>query len=95
VLKQLKHEVDHLSLFPAEVTDQCSCNGASEECLHGLHRDSFTFYHCFVGMTHIFVDIILSHRNEGSVESWNSVPSYSTVLCQNTKLLSDDQYQTR
>jgi hypothetical protein len=27
-LKQLMHEADHLSLFSAEVTDQCSCNCA-------------------------------------------------------------------
>ena len=51
VLKQLMHEADHLSLFSAEVTDQCSCNCVSAECLHGVHTDSFTVYHCFVGMT--------------------------------------------
>jgi len=49
-LKQLMHEADHLSLFCAEVTDGCSCNCACGECLHGVQRDSFTFY-CFVGMT--------------------------------------------
>ena len=54
VLKQLMHEADDLSLFSAEVTDQCSCNCASAECLHGVHTDNFTLYHCFVGMTQIF-----------------------------------------
>jgi hypothetical protein len=54
-LKQLMHEADHLSLFSAEVTDECSCNCASTECLHGVHRDNFTFYHCFGGMTPISV----------------------------------------
>jgi len=44
------HEADHLSLFSAEVTDRCSCNCASAKCLHGVHTDSFTFYHCFGGM---------------------------------------------
>jgi hypothetical protein len=52
-LKQLMCEADHLSVFSAAVTDQCSCNCASAECLRGVHRDSFTFYHCFVGMTPI------------------------------------------
>ena len=52
-LKQLMNEADHLSLFSAEVTDQCSCNCASAECLHGVHMDNFTFNHCFVGLTPI------------------------------------------
>jgi len=47
VLEQLMHEADHLSLFSAEVTDQCSCNCASAECLHGVHTDNFTFNHLF------------------------------------------------
>ena len=86
MLKQQIHEPDHLSLFPAEVTDQCSCNGASEECLHGVHRDSFTLYHCFGGMTQISAwTQFCPTENEGSVESWNNVASYSTVLCQNTE----------
>ena len=51
VLKQLMHDADHLSLFSGEVTDQCSCNCASAECLHGVHTDNFALYHCFVGMT--------------------------------------------
>jgi hypothetical protein len=42
-LKQLMQEADHLSLFFAEVTDECICNCASAECLHGVHRDNFTF----------------------------------------------------
>jgi hypothetical protein len=49
--KQLMHEAGHLSLFSSEVTDECSCNCASTECLHGAHKDKFTFYHCFEGMT--------------------------------------------
>jgi hypothetical protein len=51
VLKQLLHEADHSPHFSAEVTDQCSCNCASIVCLHGVHRDIFTFYHCVGGMT--------------------------------------------
>ena len=49
-LKQLMHEADHLSLFSAEVTDQCSCNCASAECLHGVNTDNFSLNDCFVGM---------------------------------------------
>jgi hypothetical protein len=52
-LKHLIYEADHLSLFSSEVTDECSCNCACGECLHGVHRDSFTFYCRFVGMTAI------------------------------------------
>jgi hypothetical protein len=44
MLKQLVHEADHSPQFSAEVTDQCSCNCASAECLHAVHRDDFTFY---------------------------------------------------
>ena len=54
-LKQLMHEADHLSLFSAEATDECSYNRTSPVCLHGVHRDIFTFYHCVGGMTPIFV----------------------------------------
>jgi hypothetical protein len=53
VMKQLMHEADHSPLFSAEATDQCSCNCAPPKCLHGVHRDIFTFYHCFGGMTPI------------------------------------------
>jgi hypothetical protein len=49
-LKHLMHETDHLSVYYAEVTGECSCNRASPECLHGVHRDNFTLYHCFGGM---------------------------------------------
>jgi hypothetical protein len=52
-LKQLMHEADHSFLFPAVVTNQCSCNCASPECVRGVHRDIFTFYHCVGGMTSI------------------------------------------
>jgi hypothetical protein len=54
-LKQLMHEANHLSVFCAEVTDGRSCNCACGKCLHAVHRDSFTFYCCFVGMTAIFI----------------------------------------
>ena len=53
VLKQLKHEAEHLPPFSAEVADQCSCNGASAECLRSVNRDNFTLYYCFVGITQI------------------------------------------
>ena len=52
-LKQLLHEADHSPLFSADVTDQCSCNCAPPKCLHGVHRDIFTFFPCFGGMTPI------------------------------------------
>jgi hypothetical protein len=50
-------------------------------CLHGVHRDIFTFYQDFEGMA----PVSTCTENEGGVESWNSVSSYSTVLCQNTE----------
>ena len=52
-MKPLIHEADHSPLFPVEVTDQYGCNCASPECLHGMHRDIFTFYHCVGGMASI------------------------------------------
>jgi len=85
VLKQLMHEADHSPLLSAEVTDQCSCNCASPLCLHGLHRDNLTFYHCFGGMTSISTCILFCPTdNEGGVQSWNSVSLYSSVFCKNT-----------
>jgi len=78
VLKQLLHEADRSPLFSAEVADQCSCNCAFAECLHGVHRDNFTFYHCVGGMTSMSMWMYFC------VQSWNSVSLYSTVLCQNT-----------
>ena len=53
VMKQLLHEAYHSFLLSAEVTDQCSCNCASPDCLHGVHRDNFTLFHCLGGMTPI------------------------------------------
>jgi hypothetical protein len=40
-------ESDHLSLFSAEVTDQCSCNFGSAECHYDGHRNNCTSYHFF------------------------------------------------
>jgi hypothetical protein len=33
------HEADQLSIFSAEVTDECSCNCACVERLHVVYRD--------------------------------------------------------
>ena len=85
-LKQLMHEADHLSLFSAEITDQCSCSCASPECLRGVATDNLTFCLCFGGMTAISMRwnsvpqkmrVVCSHET--------SVSSYSTALCQNTE----------
>jgi len=51
MMKQLMHKADHLPVFSAEITDQCSCNCASAVCLHGANREIFTFYHCVGRMT--------------------------------------------
>jgi hypothetical protein len=37
------HELDHLCVLFAEVTDECRCNCGCGKCLHGVYRDSFTF----------------------------------------------------
>ena len=86
VFKQLMHEADHSALFSADVTDQCSCNCASPLCLQAEHRDIFTFYHCVGGMTSISMcKSFFPTENEGSMESWNIVLFYSTMLCYNTE----------
>ena len=64
-VKQLMHESDHSPLFSAYISDQHSCNGPSCVCLQGIHRDIFTFYHSFGGMTSISVYVIPSGRNRG------------------------------
>jgi hypothetical protein len=54
-MKQLINEADHSVLFPAEVTDQCSCNCTCPVCFHGVHTAFLTFYHSFRGITSISV----------------------------------------
>jgi hypothetical protein len=53
ILKQLMHVADYSPLFSVVFTDVHICNCASCVCLHGVHRDMFSFYHCFVGMSPI------------------------------------------
>jgi len=70
-LKQLINEADHSALLSADVTDQYSCNCASRVCLHGVHRDIFTFYHCVGGMTSMSTCKLFCYADsEGSVDSW-------------------------
>ena len=92
-LKQLMHEADHLSLFSSEVTDQCSCNCASAECLHGVHRDSCTFYHLFCrNDSNIYVDLILSLRKWGRCGVMEQcVMLQYCVVSKHRMLLYDDQ----
>ena len=86
MMKQLMHKADHSPQFSAEVTDQYSCNCASAECLHGAHRDNFTFYHCVGGMTSMSMwTHLCPAETESDMESKNIVSFYNTVLCQNTE----------
>ena len=94
-LKQLMHEADHLSVFSAEVTDQCSCNCASAECLRSVHGQLYLLPLFCRNDSNIYVDIILSHRKWG----WCGVMEQCVMLqyCVVSKhrmLLSDDQYRT-
>jgi hypothetical protein len=64
-LKQLMHEADHLYLFSAEVTDECSCNCASTECLHVVHRETLPFTIVLEEWLQYLRDIILPYRKWG------------------------------
>jgi hypothetical protein len=79
-LKQLMHDVDHLSLFSAEVTDECSCNRVSPKCLQGQLYLLPLFWR---NDSNIYMDIILSHRKWGrcGVRERCVIPQY--LLCQN------------
>jgi hypothetical protein len=71
-MKQLIHEADHLSLFSAEVAHVCVCTCASPKCLHGVHRDSFTFY-CFSGMAVSAWKLFCPAENKDDMELQNIV----------------------
>ena len=62
MLKQLLHEADHSPLFSAEVADQCSCNCAFAECLHGVHRGDYLLPLCLRYDFNVYVDVILPYR---------------------------------
>jgi hypothetical protein len=80
VMKQLMHEADHSLVSSAEVTHECSCNGASPVCLHCVRTDIFTFYHCFEGMTPVSTCThFCPTENEGILSHVTMCDS--TVLC--------------
>jgi hypothetical protein len=92
VLKELMHEADHSPLLSAEVADQCCCNCASAECLQGVDRDNFTFYHCVGGMTPVstWTHLCPAETIRYGVKEYCVILQYC-VVSKHRKLLFDDQ----
>jgi len=82
-LCRIQGEGVHTSKCFSPVFSVCSCKRAVRVFLHGVHRNSCTFTIVWRNDFIIYVYVIQPAKNEGNVESCNSVSSYSTVLCQN------------
>jgi len=81
VLKRARREVDHSSLYRAEVKNEWSHTSTPPTCLHGADRENFTFLY---PMTTISISVTQSSSYQSTVHKYyikrKSVNSMSVML---------------